>query len=73
MLPHTGKAPHPMILSIHGGPHGAYGSQFDFEFQWLAAHGYAVLYTRIRVDPPDMARNSSGPLGEVGGSSIIRT
>src|SRR3984957_18900094 len=48
MLPHTGKAPHPMILSIHGGPHGAYGSQFDFEFQWLAAHGYAVLYTNPR-------------------------
>ncbi len=48
MLPHTGKAPHPMILSIHGGPHGAYGSQFDFEFQWLAAHGYAVLYANPR-------------------------
>ena len=48
MLPKTGAAPHPMILSIHGGPHGAYGSQFDFEFQWLAAHGYAVLYTNPR-------------------------
>jgi dipeptidyl aminopeptidase/acylaminoacyl peptidase len=48
MLPHSGNAPHPMILSIHGGPHGAYGSQFDFEFQWLAAHGYAVLYTNPR-------------------------
>ncbi len=48
MLPHNGTAPHPMILSIHGGPHGAYGSQFDFEFQWLAAHGYAVLYTNPR-------------------------
>src|SRR5580700_4944392 len=48
MLPHMGTAPHPMILSIHGGPHGAYGSQFDFEFQWLAAHGYAVLYTNPR-------------------------
>ena len=48
MLPKTGQAPHPLILSIHGGPHGAYGSQFDFEFQWLAAHGYAVLYTNPR-------------------------
>jgi dipeptidyl aminopeptidase/acylaminoacyl peptidase len=48
MLPHTGTAPHPMILSIHGGPHGAYGSHFDFEFQWLAAHGFAVLYTNPR-------------------------
>src|SRR5437868_13578943 len=48
MLPKGGKALHPLILSIHGGPHGAYGSQFDFEFQWLAAHGYAVLYTNPR-------------------------
>jgi dipeptidyl aminopeptidase/acylaminoacyl peptidase len=48
MLPKTGQAPHPLILSIHGGPHGAYGSQFDFEFQWLAAHGFAVLYTNPR-------------------------
>ena len=46
--PRTGKSPHPLILSIHGGPHGAYGSHFDFEFQWLASHGYAVLYTNPR-------------------------
>jgi len=48
MLPRTGKAPHPLILSIHGGPHGAYGSAFDYEFQWMAANGYAVLYTNPR-------------------------
>jgi dipeptidyl aminopeptidase/acylaminoacyl peptidase len=40
--------PWPMILAIHGGPHGAYGNHFDFEFQWLAANGYAVLYTNPR-------------------------
>jgi dipeptidyl aminopeptidase/acylaminoacyl peptidase len=44
MLPRTGKAPHPLILSIHG----AYGSAFDYESQWLAANGYAVLYTNPR-------------------------
>lgn len=48
VLPRTGKSPHPLILSIHGGPHGAYGSHFDFELQWLAANGYAVLYTNPR-------------------------
>lgn len=37
------NAPAPLILSIHGGPHGAYGSAFNFEFQWMAANGYAVL------------------------------
>ena len=48
MLPRNGKAPYPLVLSIHGGPHGAYGSAWDFEFQWLAANGYAVLYTNPR-------------------------
>jgi dipeptidyl aminopeptidase/acylaminoacyl peptidase len=47
-LPRNTKAPYPLILSIHGGPHGAYGSHFDFEFQWLTANGYAVLYTNPR-------------------------
>jgi dipeptidyl aminopeptidase/acylaminoacyl peptidase len=46
--PRNFKTPGPLILAMHGGPHGAYGSQFDFEFQWLAANGYAVLYTNPR-------------------------
>jgi dipeptidyl aminopeptidase/acylaminoacyl peptidase len=48
MLPRAAKAPYPMVLVIHGGPHGAYGSGFDYEFQWLAANGFAVLYTNPR-------------------------
>ena len=39
---------YPMILAMHGGPHGAYGNNFDFEFQLFAANGYAVLYTNPR-------------------------
>jgi len=38
----------PLILAIHGGPHGAYGNNFDFEMQLFAAKGYAVLYTNPR-------------------------
>jgi dipeptidyl aminopeptidase/acylaminoacyl peptidase len=48
VLPRGGRAPYPMVLAIHGGPHGAYGSGWDFEFQWLAANGFAVLYTNPR-------------------------
>lgn len=55
VLPHDAKpaspAPPilaPLILAIHGGPHGAYGDLFDFEFQLLAANGYAVVYTNPR-------------------------
>jgi dipeptidyl aminopeptidase/acylaminoacyl peptidase len=48
MLPHGGTSPYPLVLAVHGGPHGAYGSAWDYEFQWLAANGYAVLYTNPR-------------------------
>ena len=42
-LPAESKQSYPLILNVHGGPHGAFGSGFSFEFQWLAANGYAVL------------------------------
>jgi dipeptidyl aminopeptidase/acylaminoacyl peptidase len=42
------KRPYPMILNIHGGPHGAYASSFAFEEQLQAATGYIVLYTNPR-------------------------
>jgi dipeptidyl aminopeptidase/acylaminoacyl peptidase len=45
--PHLGTAPYPLILNIHGGPHMAFGSQFNFETQWLS-DAYAVLYTNPR-------------------------
>jgi len=38
----------PLVLEIHGGPHGAYGYSFFHEFQVLAGRGYAVLYTNPR-------------------------
>lgn len=39
---------YPMILHIHGGPHGMYNVGFNFSFQHLAANGYVVLYTNPR-------------------------
>jgi dipeptidyl aminopeptidase/acylaminoacyl peptidase len=42
-----GKA-YPLILNIHGGPHGAYGYTFFHEMQWMAAKGYVVLYPNPR-------------------------
>lgn len=38
----------PAVLQIHGGPHAMYGWSFFFEFQLLAAQGYAVVYTNPR-------------------------
>ena len=51
MLPRgydASKGGYPLILNMHGGPHGAYGNSFSFQFQQLAANGYAVLYTNPR-------------------------
>jgi dipeptidyl aminopeptidase/acylaminoacyl peptidase len=38
----------PAILEIHGGPMAMYGWSFFFEFQLLASHGYAVVFTNPR-------------------------
>jgi dipeptidyl aminopeptidase/acylaminoacyl peptidase len=39
---------YPLMLSIHGGPHGMYGVGFNFGWQEHAANGYLVLYTNPR-------------------------
>jgi dipeptidyl aminopeptidase/acylaminoacyl peptidase len=39
---------YPLVLCIHGGPHGAYGNSFSFPFQLLTSQGYVVLYTNPR-------------------------
>lgn len=36
------------ILSIHGGPTGVYMDSFQFPFQFLAYHGYAIVYVNPR-------------------------
>ena len=38
----------PLVLQIHGGPHGMYSPQLRFATQLLAARGYAVLLTNPR-------------------------
>lgn len=39
----------PMVVSIHGGPHGVYDdSRYEFERQLFATRGYAVLQVNFR-------------------------
>ncbi|WEV71393.1 S9 family peptidase [Lactobacillus sp. ESL0785] len=48
-LPAVGKsAQTPVLLYVHGGPHGAYGETFFHEFQVLASWGYGVVYVNPR-------------------------
>ncbi|MDQ2937937.1 MAG: S9 family peptidase, partial [Acidobacteriota bacterium] len=58
---------YPLILSIHGGPHGMYGWAFNPSFQVYAAHGYAVLYLNPRGSTGYGQKFSDGTLNEWGG------
>lgn len=44
----TATSKHPMIVVIHGGPHGQQGAQFSFKNQVYAGRGYAVLMVNYR-------------------------
>src|SRR5262249_30457718 len=57
----------PLILSIHGGPHGMYGSSFSATFQLLCARGYAVLYLNPRGSNGYGQRFSDGCVNDWGG------
>jgi dipeptidyl aminopeptidase/acylaminoacyl peptidase len=44
----TATSRYPLIVEIHGGPHGANGPAFNFKNQVYAAHGFAVLNVNYR-------------------------
>jgi dipeptidyl aminopeptidase/acylaminoacyl peptidase len=51
LYPHGYRAdggPYPLVVSNHGGPHGADGYSFDFKSQYFAANGYFVLKVNFR-------------------------
>jgi dipeptidyl aminopeptidase/acylaminoacyl peptidase len=58
---------YPLILSIHGGPHGMAGWAFNSTFQVYAARGYAVLYLNPRGSSGYGQKFSDGTLNEWGG------
>ncbi|MCA1576526.1 MAG: S9 family peptidase [Acidobacteria bacterium] len=57
----------PLILSVHGGPHGMYGWSFNASFQVYAARGYGVLYVNPRGSSGYGQKFSDGTLNEWGG------
>lgn len=44
----TAKAPHPLIVFPHGGPHSRSSLAFNFTVEVFAAHGYAVFQPNFR-------------------------
>ncbi|HET8781800.1 MAG TPA: S9 family peptidase, partial [Pyrinomonadaceae bacterium] len=57
----------PLILSVHGGPHGMFGWGFNASFQVYAARGYGVLYVNPRGSSGYGQKFSDGTLNEWGG------
>ena len=47
-LGQTADSRHPMIVMIHGGPHGQQGPGFNFQSQIYAARGWATLQVNYR-------------------------
>ena len=43
-----GARSYPLVLAIHGGPHGMYNTGFNFGWQNHAANGYVVFYSNPR-------------------------
>jgi dipeptidyl aminopeptidase/acylaminoacyl peptidase len=57
----------PVILNIHGGPHGMHGSVFSPTFQLLCDRGYAVLYLNPRGSNGYGQNFADGSLNDWGG------
>lgn len=58
---------YPLILNVHGGPHGQYGYRVSARFQELAANGYTILFTNPRGSSGRGQAFSDGVVGDIGG------
>jgi dipeptidyl aminopeptidase/acylaminoacyl peptidase len=61
------RGPSPLILSIHGGPHGSHGYGFNPAFQVYASRGYAVLAINPRGSSGYGQKFSDGCVNNWGG------
>jgi dipeptidyl aminopeptidase/acylaminoacyl peptidase len=58
---------YPLILNVHGGPHGQYGYGLSGFHQALAARGYVVLFMNPRGSTGRGQAFSDGVVGDIGG------
>ncbi|HEX3549747.1 MAG TPA: S9 family peptidase [Candidatus Elarobacter sp.] len=68
--PNAAEAAPPLVLEVHGGPHGAYGNTFFLEFQVLASHGFAVAYGNPRGSQSYGHAYADAILGDWGGIDV---
>lgn len=65
--PFKPAAKHPAILSVHGGPHGAYGNIFFHELQVFSAQGFGVIFANPRGSATYGRDFLAGNLADYGG------
>jgi dipeptidyl aminopeptidase/acylaminoacyl peptidase len=58
---------YPLVLFVHGGPHGQFGYRFSAEYQMYASRGYVVLYMNPRGSTGYGQAFSDACLGNWGG------
>ena len=64
----TVTSKHPMIVNIHGGPHGQNGPAFNFKNQVYAAHGWATLNVNYRGSTGYGQKFADGVFGDQNGN-----
>jgi len=64
----TATSKHPMIVNIHGGPHGQNGPAFNFKNQVYAAHGWATLNVNYRGSTGYGQKFADGVFGDQNGN-----
>ncbi len=62
---------YPLVLSIHGGPAGAYGPNFIHQWQTLAAKGFAVLGINPRGSTSYSQEFTKAVVGDWGGQDYL--
>ena len=62
---------YPLILDVHGGPHGAYYNTYSAEAQRWAARGYAVLWANPRGSSGHTFEYGKGVYNDWGGNDFI--
>ena len=73
ILPPLNAAPghkYPLILTVHGGPHGMYGYGFDLTNQVEASRGYGILYINPRGSAGYGQAFSDGCVNDWGGGDF---
>jgi dipeptidyl aminopeptidase/acylaminoacyl peptidase len=62
---------YPLILQVHGGPHGRFSASFNQSAQIWAARGYAVLQTNPRGSSGRTLEFSNANVNDWGGKDFI--